>query len=150
MQARSLPVDNQVFFLYKEIKYTTQNNIKWSYINLQSCSGGTGKMLSVCNLWDFFSWAFAFSWSRQIVSFTYFSCKKHENWKVFTKKVCGCIKNLCTNFPQTNQTNQQQPPSKEKKTNKTSQAKTKIQNRTAKKPPYQATTTKKPPTQHVL
>lgn len=64
----------------------------------------------------FFSWAFSFSErSRQIVSFTCFSCQKHGNWKVLAKKVCGCIKNFYTNFPQTNQTNQQQPPSKTKK-----------------------------------
>lgn len=69
-------------------------------------------MLSVCDLWDFFSWVFAFSWSRQVVNFTYFSSKKHENRKVFIMKVCGCIKILYTNFPQTNQTKQQQPPSK--------------------------------------
>lgn len=53
-------------------------------------------MFSVCNLWDFFSLAFALSWSRQIVNFTYFSCKKHGNWKVLIKKVCGSIKNLYT------------------------------------------------------
>lgn len=81
-------------------------------------------MLSLCNLWDFFSWVFAFSWSSQIVNFTYFSCKKHGNWKVFTMKVCGCIKNLYSNFPQTNQTNNSNP----------LQKKPKSQNRSAEKP----------------
>lgn len=43
-----------------------------------------------------FSLAFVLSWSRQIVNFTYFSCKKHGNWKVLIKKVGGCIKNIYT------------------------------------------------------
>lgn len=72
-------------------------------------------MLSViCGITDIFSWFFSFSQSRQIVNFTYFSCKKHGNWKVFTTKLYGCIEDLYTNFPHNNNP----PPKKKTKTQK--------------------------------